>query len=338
MPGEQIFHMQRQKALLDQRFALIRAMREWFWATQYIEIDAPLLVALPGQEPYLEAVSLMIHNEQKRDFYAYLHTSPEYAMKKALAAGYEKIFFLGKCFRDYESFSGHHQTEFTLCEWYRTESDMWDLMDEIDDLIACLEKQLNKEDFLEVQRLSMNDVWLRFVNISLDNYLSVESMRALCVKRGYAVHEDEAYEDLFYRIFLNEIEPKLTTLGAVMIYHYPAQMAALARISEEDSRYAERFELYINGIEIANAFSELTDAEEQRRRFEEEQAQRKKLGKSIIPIDEDFLAAVDQMPRSAGIALGVDRLIMALLAVEKIENIMPFPQKLLFDGEKTRNK
>lgn len=320
--------IRQKKEILAVRSEIIRAIREFFWSQNFIEIEAPIAVACPGQEPHLSPVSLTLHDETGTDYRVALHTSPEYAMKKMLAAGFEKIFYLGKCFRDYESFGGTHNPEFTLLEWYRAGGTMWTLMEDVEELFLHLLQMQKRLEIRDWRKISMRELWKEYAVVDLNQYLTAESLRELCLKKGYAPKEDEPYEDLFYRIFLNEVEPKLT--GGVMIYHYPRAMAALAKLSDEDPRYAERVEVYVNGLELANGFSELTDPEEQMKRLMEEQEQRKQSDKQIFPIDIEFIEAVGAMPSSAGIALGVDRLVMLLTGCENIDDVLVLPASGIF--------
>lgn len=306
--------------VLNHRWTVLRSLREFFWSQKFIEVETPIVVRLPGQEPYLNPVPVTLHDEQNQSHQFYLHTSPEYAMKKLLASGYEKIFTITKAFRDYESFGGLHQPEFSMIEWYRTNATMHDLMDDIEGLLHRLSESSLKK-ITSVERVSMADLWKQTIDVSLDRYLTQESMCALCVEKGYTPAADESYDDLFYRIFLNEIEPTLQERGTVLVHTYPAPMAALAKLTP-DKQYAERCELYINGIEIANGFSELTDPAEQRTRFVAEQAERRKLGKVVYPIDEELLEALDTIDTAAGIALGIDRLVMALTGAKTIEEVL----------------
>jgi len=248
-----------------------------------------------------------------------------------IASGFGNIFSICKTFRDHESFGGTHNPEFTMIEWYRVDSTIGDLMDDVEHVFHTLQTNLQQhmKDMLPspipmFQRRSMKELWQLTINVDLDNYLDASSMLELCKNRGYSFEKDETYEDLFYRIFLNEIEPTLAK-GSYIIHHYPAPMAALAQLSKTELGYAERFEVYVNGIEIANAFTELTDADEQLTRLQEEQALRAKLGKSVYDIDMDFIAAVSEMPPCAGIALGVDRLVQVLLGVEDIDDVLVVP-------------
>lgn len=179
----------------------------------------------------------------------------------------------------------------------------------------------------------MRTLWKKYAGVNLDDYLATETLYDLCVKKGYAPKPDEPYEDLFYRIFLNEIEPHLGKETPTIVHHYPLPLAALSKPSEREKGYAERFELYAGGLEIANAFTELTDADEQRRRLEHEQEERRRTEKDVFPIDEDFLLSVGHMPRSAGIALGLDRMTQFFGGCKKIEDVIPFPASHLFRSE-----
>ncbi len=348
MQQHHLSHIQKNKHILEARSHIIRTIREFFWNKGFQEVETPILLRVPGQEPYLSPMKLDINDDKGKKHNAYLHTSPEYTMKKMLAADFGNIFSICKTFRDYESFGGTHNPEFTMLEWYRVGGTMYDLMDDVEQLFNVLQTKMEKIEIgnwkLEtLQRHSMKDVWQATVDVNLDNYLTQPNMLELCKKRGYKVQDDESYEDLFYRIFLNEIEPKFLILnsvpppdgiptngGAFIIHHYPAPMAALAKLSDELSGYAERFEVYINGIEIANAFTELTDADEQLKRLREEQALRKKLGKDVYDIDMDFVKAIGEMPECAGIALGVDRLVQVLLGVENIDDVLVLPMSKMY--------
>ncbi|OGH79109.1 MAG: EF-P lysine aminoacylase GenX [Candidatus Magasanikbacteria bacterium RIFOXYC2_FULL_40_16] len=343
----QLQHIKNNKDNLISRAQIVKSMREFFWSKNFTEVETPNIVALPGQEPYLSPMSLKISDENKKQYQAYLHTSPEYAMKKMLAGGFDNIFSICKCFRDNESFGGLHNPEFTMIEWYRTEVDFYKIMDDVEDLIQNLKLKIqNKNSKFQIpnskffEKIHMRDLWKKYAGIDLDEYLEKEKMFTLCVERGFNPDKDEKYEDLFYRIFLNEIEPKLK--DPVIIHHYPAQMAALAKLSDEDNRYAERFEVYVNGMEIANAFSELTDEEEQRKRLVEEKELRKELGKprktssrgvDVFEIDEDFIEAVGELPKCAGIALGVDRLVQVFLSCQNIDDVLVLPASIILSPD-----
>jgi len=330
-------HIQRQKDVLIIRSHILKTIREFFWQDGFLEVETPLILRFPGQEPYLSPVELIIHDDRKNEHQAFLHTSPEYTMKKMLAAGFDNIFFLGKTFRDYESFGGTHNPEFTMLEWYRVSASMFDIMKDVESLFQELQQTLEKLEignwkFLTFEKVSMKDLWQQTIDVNLDNHLTQETMFSLCKRRGYNVADEESYEDLFYRIFLNEIEPTFCNQKSkIIIYNYPAPMAALARLSDTDPGYAERFEVYIDGMEIANAFSELTDGKEQLKRLQEEQALRKKLGKTIYDIDMDFIEAVGKLPTCAGIALGVDRLVQVLTGCKNIDDVLSLPMSNMFE-------
>jgi len=351
--SDQLTHIKNQKGILEMRSDILKTIREFFWERNFLEVETPHIVKLPGQEPYLSPVELTVHDDKRVPHKAFLHTSPEYTMKKMLAAGFGNMFFLGKTFRDYESFGGTHNPEFTMLEWYRVDASMFDLMEDVEQLFNVLQEKIEKienrnlklfqkkRDTLEkinfyfpisnFKRVSMKEIWMDTINVNLDEHLTRQTMYKLCRERGYNPAENESYEDLFYRIFLNEIEPTFNIPhSAFIIYNYPAPMAALAKLSESDPGYAERFEVYVNGMELANAFSELTDADEQRARLEEERELKKTLGKTVYNIDEDFLEAVGNMPKSAGIALGVDRLVQILLGEDNIDNVLTLPMSKLF--------
>ena len=334
---QHIQHIHTCKKFLDLRFDIVKQIRFFFWSKNFQEVDAPHIVHLPGQEPYLSPMSLNIHDEAGNAYHGFLHTSPEYTMKKMLAAGYERIFSLGTCYRDWESFGGTHNPEFSMLEWYRTGVDFYKIMEDTENLVAHIFKNIEwknpKFNIQEAwQRKTMQEIWKEYADIDLDDHLTNEAMFELNGTRGYKPSEDESYEDLFYRFFLNEIEPKLKEQNLI-IHHYPAQMASLAKLSDDDPRYAERFEAYIDGVELANAFTELTDADEQKRRLENEQRQRQELGKGIFDIDKEFLDAVQNLPPCAGIALGVDRLVQALVGCQNIDDVLVLPASKLFKTE-----
>ena len=331
-----ISHIAKNREILEARFQITRLIREFFWSEGFLEVETPNIVNVPGQEPYLSPIKINVQNEIGQEYSAYLHTSPEYTMKKMLAAGFGDIFSISKCYRDQESFGGLHNPEFTMLEWYRVEADMSGVMEDVGNLFDFIFKELEKFQISEYEfqnmnfrRIHMRDLWQEYVGVNLDDYLDIESLRQLFFT-AYSLPPTSytTYEDLFYRIFLNEIEPKL--VEPTIVHHYPAQMAALAKISKDDPRYAERFEVYINGVELANAFTELTDSNEQLKRLKEEQSLRKDLGKEVYDIDMEFVEAVGKLSNCAGIALGVDRLVQAMLGVENIDDVLVLPMPKLF--------
>ena len=332
-------HIVKNKRHLELRAQVIRLIREFFWSQDFLEMETPLLLQLPGQEPHLNPMRVSLHNERGEEFVGYLHTSPEYTLKKMLAAGFEKIFYVCKVFRDRESFGGTHNPEFTMIEWYRGNADMFAIMDDCELLIPYIQEQLQKHanyekyeitKYEKFERLHMREAWQNYAGVNLDEHLEREKIFELCVKKGYTPNPREPYEDLFYRIFLNEIEPHLGKERPTIVHHYPKPMAALCKMSETDPNYAERFELYIDGLELANAFGELTDKKEQLRRLEADQAQRQALGKEVFDIDKEFVEAVGQMPPSGGIALGIDRLVQLFTGCQNIDDVLSLPASKLF--------
>ncbi len=334
-----VHHITTNKQHLELRARIIRLIREFFWQENFLEVETPLILRLPGQEPYLSPIPVTVHNESKRAYHGYLHTSPEYTLKKMLAAGFTNIFSLCKTFRDYESFGGTHNPEFTMIEWYRAHANFYSIMDDVEKLTKHITRSLedvgytspNKQSLESWERLHMNDAWERYAGVPLNEYLEHSAMHTLCVKKGYNAQESESYEDLFYRIFLNEIEPHLGKKNPVILHHYPAPMAALSRLSPHDQRYAERFEVYAGGFEIANCFSELTDPDEQIKRLQKDREDRGKLRKDLFDIDTEFIDALRTMPPSAGIALGIDRLVQIYAGTENIDTVLSVPMSILFD-------
>jgi lysyl-tRNA synthetase class 2 len=311
----------RLKNIYDTRIKIIKLIREFFWSQDFVETDTPIAVKYPGQEPYLNPVPVIFYDPVGKAENFYLHTSPELAMKKLLAVGYEKIFQIVKCFRNYESFGGAHNTEFTVLEWYRAPGKYQEIMDDTENLfkfvgekqgIKILRYKDKKINFLEKwDRMSMKEIWQKYLQVNLDDYLEIEKLKNLAKEKKCQMDDNDAYEDIFYKIFLNEIEPRLGNEVPVFVYDYPACMASLSRLCARDNRYAERFELYVGGLELANAFGELTDADEQKERLEKDRELRAKLGKAIWPVDEDFILALRSgIPPAGGVALGVDRMVL----------------------------
>ncbi len=258
-------------------------------------------------------------------------------MKKLLACGWEKIFQICRVFRDGEV-GNYHQIEFTMLEWYRAHADYFKIMEDCEGLIHFLATRVmgreewsyggEKLDFsAPFERLRVSQALRVYAGVDIEKNGDSVSLLEEARSKGYHFDRGETYsfEEVFFKIFLETVEPRLGFPKPVILYDYPASMAALARLRPDQPLWAERFELYIAGLELANAFSELTDAEEQRRRFEEEQKHRAKLGKPVYPIDEELLESLSRMPPSAGIALGVDRLAMIFCDARKIQEVLAFP-------------
>jgi lysyl-tRNA synthetase class 2 len=294
---------------LKLRAAMIQAIRRFFLDHGFLEVETPIRIPAPAPESHIDAVA---SGEW------YLQTSPELCMKRLLAAGYPKIFQICRCFRAGER-GDRHLPEFTLLEWYRAGTDYRTLMDDCELLIAGIAADLGLGCAVTWQgrRIDLSSGWERLtVREAFARYASLTAEEAL--KR-----------DRFDETMVCEIEPRLGGERPVFLYEYPVSQGALARVKAEDPAVAERFELYIAGVELANAFSELTDAVEQRRRFEEVARDRRRNHCPVTPMPERFLTALSRMPPSAGIALGVDRLGMILADQARIDAVVAFPPESL---------
>jgi len=291
------------------RAAMTRAVRRFFLDQEFLEVETPIRIPAPAPESHIDPVAT-------GDWF--LQTSPELCMKMLLAAGYPKIFQICHCFRAGERGS-RHLPEFTLLEWYRAGSDYRTLMDDCEALIAGVAADLGLGGAVTWQgrRIDLTPGWERLtVRAAFARYASVTVGEAL--RRG-----------IFDEIMVSEIEPHLGRKRPVFLYEYPVSLGALARAKAEDPEVAERFELYIAGLELANAFSELIDAADQRRRFEEVSRDRRRGNCLLTPMPERFLAALSRMPPAAGIALGVDRLAMVLADQAGIDAVVAFPPEFL---------
>ena len=331
----------QKRARLETRSRILDAIREFFAARGFAEVDTPALQVSPGLEPHLQAFATTLHEPGEGSRPRYLQTSPEFAMKKLLVAGVPLLFQLAHCFRDAERSRTHHP-EFTMLEWYRAGAGYRHLMQDCEALLATVLAVSGAAQFVWQGRsadpgarwsyLTVADAFQGFCGIDLlatapdpeapSLALLADAARPLAI----APHPGDTWEDLFFRLFLERIEPHLGIGAPTILYDYPVSMAALARVKPDDARLAERFELYVCGLELANAFGELTDAAAQRRRFlAEQEAKRRRYGEAY-PIDEDFLAALAHgMPESAGIALGVDRLVMLATGAEAIDDVLWVP-------------
>ena len=291
------------------RARVIQAIRLFFVERDYLEVDTPHLIPAPAPELHIDAI---------RASGAFLQTSPELCMKRLLAAGYPRIFQICKCFRQGER-GGTHLPEFTMLEWYRAGTDYSDLMDECEDLILYVSNKVGLGEEISYQGSSIDfrRPWQKIsAKEAFDRYASLSV-------------EDAIQRDCFDQVMVEKIEPCLGKPKPTFLYDYPASLAALARIKSGNSGVAERFELYIAGIELANAFSELTDAREQGLRFQKEKEKRERLGKTVYPMPEKFLKALPSMPESAGIAFGIDRLVMLFCNQTDIDRVVAFtPEEL----------
>lgn len=320
----------KQWAASRARQQMYATLRAFFGARGFGEVETPILVPTPGMEPHIQAfeVPFVPETDRGRAKSLYLHTSPEYAMKRLLAEGSGPLFQICKVFRNGEV-SRAHNPEFTLLEFYRPEADYHAIMADLEQALAAVERDVRPERHLFAQlpyeRLTVRDAVLRETGIDLREHGDAASLRKAAAARGVHVGSASTFDDVFFHLFLQEVEPKLGRGRPTFLIEYPASMASLARLKREDPSVAERVELYAEGVELANGFSELTDPTEQRARLVDEQAQRRAAGRPVYPLDERFLAALERMPPSGGIAVGLDRVLMLLLGTAEIADVLLFP-------------
>jgi len=342
--------------LLKLRSLVVRAIRAYFDEQGFLEVHTPRLVGLPGQEPYLEPMWSNVHEANGRKHRGALITSPEYAMKKLLGSGLDKIYDLGPCFRDSEPWDGTHDPEFLMIEWYRRDAGLEELMHDTEGMINHVVSHVGVDGVhpfpvsgegarhaplrKPFRRLSVRDAMKQYANIDLDALLdNREAMATIAREHDQTVTDADSWDDLFFKVFLTKVEPYLgwsenkTEYQPTFLHTYPASMAALARKDPSDPRYALRTELYIGDLELANGFAELCDPIEQRTRFEEEKALRASLGKDTWSIDERFMSSLPGMGNAAGIAFGVDRLAMLIGNIKSISDLMPVPVHERFENE-----
>ncbi|MFN7103597.1 MAG: EF-P lysine aminoacylase EpmA [Pseudorhizobium sp.] len=335
-------HADRRPFLLG-RNRIQAAMRGWFAERDFLEVDPSALQTSPGNEAHLHAFATEALTTDGRPAPLYLHTSPEFACKKLLAAGEPRIVAFAHVYRNRERGPLHHP-EFTMLEWYRTGEGYEALMDDCAELLALAAETakskrfgyrgIEMDPFAEPERLTLAQAFDRFAGIDLlasvsatgetDRDLLAEGLR----NSGIRFAQDDTWGDLFSRVLVERIEPRLGQDRATILCGYPVSEAALARPSPADPRVAERFELYACGVELANAFGELTNPKEQRRRFEVEMAEKSRIYGETYPIDEDFLDALGVMPEASGAALGFDRLAMLATGAQRIEQVLwaPVPE------------
>ncbi|OEU60728.1 MAG: EF-P lysine aminoacylase GenX [Desulfuromonadales bacterium C00003094] len=295
----------KKRARLEQRARIVQMVRAFFISREYLEVETPQ--RLPGNAPEAH-IDAMTSNDW------FLHTSPELCMKRLLAAGYEKLFQICHCWRDGER-GKRHLPEFTMLEWYAAGCDYLRLMDECEILLRVLVAQEHftyQGETIDLsgpfERLTVAEAFERYATLGLAEALE---------------------SDRFDELLTLEVETYLGRGRPTFLIEYPSELAALARCHPERPQVAERFELYIAGLELANAFSELTDPTEQRRRFETDEAERRAAGKPPYPVPEKFLTELAAMPEAAGIALGLDRLVMLLTDATIIDEVVAFSPELL---------
>lgn len=329
-----------RRPYLAARARIAAALRVWFAASGFIEVETATLQVSPGNETHLHAFATDLIGPGGDRRQLYLRTSPEFACKKLLAAGENRIFDFARVFRNRERGPLHHP-EFTLLEWYRAEAPYELLMEDCAALFAETARAANAKEFsyrgnsidpfAPPERMTVADAFDRYAGVDLLGTITpsgegeLSRLAAAAAKAGVQTAADDDWGDIFSRILVERVDAHLGLGRATLLYEYPTPQAALARTKPDDPRVAERFELYACGVELGNAFGELTDVSEQRARFETAMAEKARIYGERYPIDGDFLAALEQMPPASGIALGFDRLVMLATGARRIDQVMWTP-------------
>ena len=334
-------HSGRIKQLLLLKSKGLGLIRSFFSSRDFVEWQTPQLVVSPGLEVHLQGFVTHYVDARGGSRRCYLPTSPEFSLKKALCAGMERMYEICRCFRNGGESGPLHQCEFTMLEWYRAYADYRAIMDDVEELGLYVQQELHSSDHSVFRgreinwrppwpRISLQEAFNRYCGISLVRgmedveYFQEEARRLL----GNCSLEEQDFDSLFHRLFLTFIEPSLGLEKPEILYDYPISMAALAAKKPGAPAFAERFELFVAGVEIANAFTELNDPVEQEQRFQESLEEKRKRGYPEVPIDRQFLEELScGMPPSAGIALGVERLLMAQTGIEHIEDFFFLPHR-----------
>jgi len=318
------------------RAQIIQTIRTFFQSNDFLEVEAPLLTPYPTLDSNIHSIETTLCSNTGKKQSLYLHTSPEHSMKKLLAAGAERIFYLGKVFRDRE-LTRFHNPEFTMLEWYRTRATYEDIQKDTEQLVYYISQETFSKDHIDFQndkidltppwkRLTLNELFKHHLGIELDKNWDIAELRRVANTCNIHFEPDDAWDILFFRIFLEKIEPHLGFPRPTFVLDYPLQMGLMAKRKKDNPELVERVELYIGGMELANGYSELLDADEQRKRFEQEQFKKNADNDLHYPIDEELISALDMaIPPSSGIALGVDRLIMLFTNNTDIRDVLLFP-------------
>ena len=331
-------HAGRRDKLLT-RSGITKALRGWFALEDFIEVEPQALQVSPGNETHLHAFATEIVGLDGARSPRFLHTSPEFAMKKLLAAGEQRIFALTRVWRNREA-SPLHANEFTMLEWYRVGAPLSALMEDCAAILRLAAREgltatarwrgRSCDLTAEPERLTLVEAFRRHAGVDLEPCLPEAGGAARLAEEarrlGLRVGADDTWSDLFSKILCDRIEPALGVGRPTILTAYPLSEAALARPDPADPRFAERFELYVCGVELANAFGELTDAAEQRRRFEADMEEKQRIYGERYPLDEDFLAALAEMPPASGAALGFDRLAMLAAGAERLDEVAWTPE------------
>lgn len=326
------------RPFLMARSAVTRAVRAWFDEQGFTEVETGILQVSPGNETHLHAPRTELIGADGARATRYLRTSPEFACKKLLAAGEQKIFELARVFRDRER-GDLHLPEFTMLEWYRAEEAYDAVMADSIVIIARAAQATGigrfsfrgkvADPFAEPELLTVAAAFERFADIDLLATIAEghgnRAALAAAAKGRVRITDDDTWSDIFSKVLVEHVEPRLGQGRLTVLFEYPVPEAALARAKPSDPRVAERFEVYACGVELANGFGELTDAREQRHRFKEAMDEKQRRYGERYPLDEDFLDAVGQMPQASGVALGFDRLVMLASGAARIDQVVWTP-------------
>ena len=311
---------------LNQQFILLQAVRNFFLNDNFLDVLTPPMVKNPGMETHIHPFNLRSSVSRSNTDY-YLHTSPEFHMKELLSEGFEKIFTLSYCFRD-ELESEIHRPQFIMLEWYRANTNYFSIMDDIENLIKYSLSYLKQNNIqtlahfnnLKFQRATIAEIFREILKIEILDFLDCESIREL-IKDDFTdiplPEEKLAWDDYFFLIFLNKIEPVLKNYPYLLLYEYPFHLSALSTLKKDDPRVCERFEVYLNGVELCNCFNELCNISEQKKRFENQAEEKQKLYNYKLSEPSVLYNALEKgIPPSAGVALGVERLLKSLTGIE----------------------
>lgn len=338
------------QSLLNKYFVrekVIDSIRTFFKKQSFHEVHTPIMVPTPSCEPNLEVFKTRLKTLKGIERDAFLIMSPEYSIKKLLSAGIGNCFEITRCFRNDEEVSTLHNPEFSMLEWYRVDADYKDIMNDFEDLFVDIVRNINpKTDLTRWKyqnilydistpwtRISVSEAFNKYASIGTDTLVSEKGLLDAAIKLGYKIDPKTTWEQAFYQILFNNIEPELRKTGKpYFLYDYPASQASLSKVKKEDPRFAERFEVFLAGIELGNCFSELTDAKEQESRFKNDIKERMKLKKIQFDIDHELIKALSKnMPQVSGIAVGVDRIVMLAGDLPTISDTLFFPAHEIFD-------
>jgi lysyl-tRNA synthetase class 2 len=328
-----------RRAVLIGRSRIVAALRGWFLAQDFVEVETAALQVSPGNETHLHAFATALLAPGGASATRYLRTSPEFACKKLISAGEPRIVEFARVFRNRER-GALHAPEFTMLEWYRARAPYETLMQDCAAIMAAAATAVaarrftfrgrEADPFATAERLSVSEAFARHAGIDLPACLNAQggdrtALAAAASAAGIRLAADDTWGDIFSRVLVERIEPRLGLERATVLYEYPAAMSALARPKRSDPRWAERFELYVCGVELANGFGELNDPAQQRARLAAEMAEKERIYGERYPLDEDFLAALAEMPQACGVALGLDRLVMLATGAPHIDHVMWTP-------------